>query len=273
MQNLITRTITGALFVTLITGSLIVHPIAFAAVIYLLMLTGLLEFYRIAAVNEIYPQKVTGVITGSAMYILPALVALEIAGPLILAFLPLVMMIFFIFEFFREKPNAIQNLAFSLFPMIYISIPLAMLVFLTSPMVTGEFTHWHIALGFFIILWSDDTFAYLTGMAIGRHKLFERISPKKTWEGSIGGLIFGLIAAWILSLFFNDMSLIQWMGASVLIAVTGTLGDLSESLIKRKFNVKDSGTFFPGHGGVLDRFDSVLFAAPALFCYLILLNL
>jgi phosphatidate cytidylyltransferase len=182
-------------------------------------------------------------------------------------------MVFFVTEFFRDKPNVLQNLAFSILPMVYIAIPLSILVFLTSPLVTGPQPHWHLALGFFLILWSDDTFAYLTGILIGKHKLFEKISPKKTWEGSVGGLVFGFVAAYILSVFFTELSTLEWMGAALIIAVTGTLGDLAESLLKRKFEVKDSGNLLPGHGGMLDRLDSVLFSAPALFSYLIILNL
>jgi phosphatidate cytidylyltransferase len=273
VQNLITRTITGAVFVALIIGSLIAHPFAFAGIIFIIMIAGLLEFFRLANQNEIYPQKFPILITGTVLFIIPSLVALELISSLYLAFLPILIMVFFVTEFFRNKPNTLQNIAFSVLPMIYISVPLAMLVCLASPLVTGNHPHWHIAFGFFIILWSDDTFAYLTGILIGKHKLFEKISPKKTWEGSIGGLIFSLIAAYILSLLFTELNTLQWLGAALIIAVTGTLGDLSESLLKRKFNVKDSGTLLPGHGGVLDRFDSVLFSAPALFCYLLLLNL
>jgi phosphatidate cytidylyltransferase len=273
VQNLITRTITGAIFVALIIGSLIAHPFAFAGVIYIIMILSVLEFYKLAKGNEIFPQKITGLFSGSVIFILLALVSLQLIPPVFLAFTTLLAMVFFVNALFSEKPNTMNNLAFSILPVVYISIPLAMLVYLTGPVITGDHPHWHIAFGFFIILWSDDTFAYLTGMLFGKHKLFEKISPKKTWEGTIGGLIFGLIAAYILSLFFKELSLSEWLGAALVITVTGTLGDLSESLLKRKFSVKDSGTLLPGHGGVLDRFDSVLFAAPALFTYLVLLNL
>jgi phosphatidate cytidylyltransferase len=273
VQNLITRTITGAVFVALIIGSLIAHPIAFTGVIFLVMLACLTEFLRLTGQNGILPQKAAIFISGSVLFIIPSLVALALVSPYFLALLPVLIMVFFVTEFFRDKPNAIQNLAFSILPMVYISIPLSMLVFLTSTIVTGTQPHWHLAFGFFIILWSNDTFAYLTGILAGKHKLFEKISPKKTWEGTIGGLLFGLAAAYILSLIFTERSTLEWLGAALIIVVTGTLGDLSESLLKRKFDVKDSGTLLPGHGGVLDRFDSVLFAAPALFCYLIILNL
>jgi len=123
-------------------------------------------------------------------------------------------------------------------------------------------------LGFFVIMWSNDVFAYLVGSKIGKHKLFERHSPKKSWEGSIGGFIFAIIAAFILSIFYTHFSVVEWISLGAIIAVTGTFGDLAESLLKRNSGVKDSGTIFPGHGGVLDRFDAVLFASPFVFVYL-----
>jgi len=273
VQNLYTRTITGVFFVALIIGSLILHPLAFVAVIYVLMLTGLLEFFRLANKNDVYPQRIMGFVVGSIIYLIPAFAALGMISPKSIAFLPLLILVFFIAELFRNKSNSLQNIAFSIFPIAYISIPLSILIFLMSSVVIRSHPHWHIAFSFFIILWSHDTFAYLTGMAIGKHKLFEKISPKKTWEGSIGGTIFGLAAAFVLSLFFKELNTWQWLAGALIIIVTGTLGDLSESLLKRNFNVKDSGNILPGHGGVLDRFDAVLFSAPALFCYLILLNL
>ena len=114
-----------------------------------------------------------------------------------------------------------------------------------SPLVAGEYAPWHIALSFFIISWAYDTFAYLTGMLLGKHKLFERISPKKTWEGTIGGTIFGLAAAYVMSIFFVELTLIQWLTAALIIMVTGTFGDLSESMLKRRFNVKIREPFSP----------------------------
>lgn len=134
-----------------------------------------------------------------------------------------------------------------------------------------NFTHHSISLllGFFIVIWTNDTFAYLSGMFIGRHKFFERISPKKTWEGTAGGLVFGLAAGYILSLFFDDFSLSEWLGYALTIIIFGTFGDLFESLIKRTLGLKDSGNIMPGHGGILDRFDSILLAAPFAFIYIV----
>jgi phosphatidate cytidylyltransferase len=273
VKNLYTRTITGVFFVTVIIGSLILHPLVFVAVIYILMMTGLLEFFRLANNNKIFPQRALGFTISSIIYLIPVFASLGKISPKYLAFLPLLVFAFFVAELFRNKPNTLQNISFSIFPIAFITIPFATLILLMSPLVTTGQEHWQILFSLFIITWSHDTFAYLTGMMIGKHKLFEKISPKKTWEGTIGGTIFGLIAAFILSLFFKELTTMQWLGGALIITVSGTLGDLSESLLKRSFTVKDSGNFFPGHGGVLDRFDSILFSAPALFCYLILLNL
>jgi len=273
VQNLYTRTITGIFFTALIIGSLLLHPLAFAAVIFVMMLVGLLEFYRLTGSQEIHPQKVLGFIVGAIMYIVLALIALEMVSAWYLAVLPLLFLIFFMAELYRNRPNSLLNIAFSIFPVAYISIPFAMLIFLMNPLVIGKNPHWHLLFAFFFILWSNDTFAYLVGMAVGKHKLFEKISPKKTWEGTIGGMFFGLLASFILSLFFKELNMWQWLLAAMIINISGVFGDLSESLVKRYFQVKDSGNIFPGHGGVLDRFDAVIFSAPALFCYLLLLNL
>ena len=119
-----------------------------------------------------------------------------------------------------------------------------------------------------IFIWINDTGAFLVGITIGRHRLFERISPKKSWEGFIGGLIFSFITAWVFSLFYDNFSLIQWLGLSLTISISSTFGDLCESLLKRTIHIKDSGHILPGHGGLLDRFDSVLLAAPAAYIYI-----
>lgn len=272
MQNLYTRTITGIFFTALIIGSLLLHPVAFAAVIFVMMMVGLLEFYRLAGSKEIFPQQVLGLLIGAIIYIIVALIALRIISALYLALLPVLLLLFFIAELYRTKPNPLLNITFSIFPIAYVSIPFAMLVFLMNPMVTGSQPRWHLIFSFFMILWSNDTFAYLVGITLGQHKLSEKISPKKTWEGLIAGIIFGLLAAYILSIFFKELMLWQWLIASLVINIAGIFGDLSESLLKRHFQVKDSGNILPGHGGILDRFDAVIFSAPALFCYLLLLN-
>jgi phosphatidate cytidylyltransferase len=129
----------------------------------------------------------------------------------------------------------------------------------------------YILLALFITIWVNDTGAYLVGITLGKHRLFERISPKKSWEGFFGGAIFALISGYVFSLLITEINLIEWLIFSEIVVVFGTFGDLIESLIKRTVHVKDSGNLIPGHGGLLDRFDSLLLAAPAIFIYLSIL--
>jgi len=183
-----------------------------------------------------------------------------------------VLWILMIFEYRKMLKNhgtleQKKSLWYSVFAYFYIILPLACLFFI----------HWLnplYALALFAFVWVNDTFAYLVGSAIGKRKLFERISPKKTWEGFFGGLIFAVFAGFLFSHFLMDYcstsNLIKWLGLAVVVVIFGTMGDLFESYIKRNLNVKDSGTILPGHGGLLDRLDSILFAAPAALLYLLL---
>jgi len=160
-----------------------------------------------------------------------------------------------------------KSLWYSFFAYFYIILPLVCLIYIysISPLYT---------LALFAFVWVNDTFAYLVGIKFGKHKLFERISPKKTWEGFFGGLVFAIFAGFLFSHFTSDYpiakNIVKWVGLAIIVVIFGTIGDLFESYIKRSLNVKDSGTILPGHGGLLDRLDSILFAAPAAVIYLLL---
>jgi len=156
--------------------------------------------------------------------------------------------------------------------LLYISIPFIILVSFNK-YAEGSCGIFTFPVLYFFMLWANDTFAYLTGMKFGKHKLFERISPKKTWEGSAGGLIFTMILAVVFSVYFKFLTLPEWLGLAGIIVVFGTYGDLAESMLKRSMDCKDSGKFLPGHGGILDRFDSVLLSAPFVFVYLRILEI
>lgn len=173
--------------------------------------------------------------------------------------------------FNKNEKNPIKTLSKYSLTYLYTVIPFGILI--TIPYVNNNHQYaGSTLLACLILIWSTDTFAYLTGRAIGKNKLFERISPNKTIEGSIGGTLFTFIAAYILSIYFTQYNLYQWLGLSILISIVGSLGDLVESMFKRAVNIKDSGKLIPGHGGVLDRFDSLIYATPFIYLYLQLIS-
>ena len=170
-------------------------------------------------------------------------------------------------ELFRESGKPIFNIGSTLLGIIYISLPM-FCFYLISFQGFIEGYQYECIIGYLFIMWANDIGAYFAGTYFGKHKLFERISPKKTWEGFFGGVIFALLIAFILTRFFSNFSMIQWMIVASIIIITATLGDLVESMFKRSVHLKDSGTVLPGHGGFLDRFDSLFISAPFVFFFL-----
>ena len=184
--------------------------------------------------------------------------------------LVLIPALFFLTELFRNKENPFQNVGFNLLGLFYVVLPF--FCFIHLGFFTGEFSI-QFPLGFLIMLWANDTGAYLTGRFLGRNKLFERVSPKKTWEGFVGGVLIACLAGFIFQKYYTDYPVYIWISMAITIGVMGTLGDLVESMLKRSLNVKDSGNLLPGHGGLLDRFDGLLIAAPCVWVFLnVLLN-
>ena len=183
-------------------------------------------------------------------------------------------------ELYLKQPNPVNDWAYTMLSQLYIALPLSMiyvLAFIASPDGAVRFESL-IPLSVFVFLWVNDTGAYCAGSLLGRHKLFPRVSPGKTWEGSVGGGLFVLIAAALVGHFANQgdtphlLGIPQWMGLGLVVTVFGTWGDLVESLLKRTWGIKDSGKLLPGHGGMLDRFDSSLLAIPAAVIYLYTLS-
>jgi len=271
--------LTGTLFVVVMVGCILWHHYSFIILFSLIVGAGLWEFYTLVEGAGIFPQKYLGFLTGlaffvfitfysSSVFIFALVYALVASVP--------VVFIFFFAELFRNKPTPMHNIGFTLLGMLYVVVPFSLLSSLlfeaTSPTSWEFYYSPYKLLGLFILVWSNDTFAYLTGRTLGRTKLFERISPKKTWEGTIGGVVLTQGTAYVLSLYFTELSLLNWMVVGLIVSVTGTLGDLVESMFKRSLNVKDSGTLLPGHGGILDRFDGVLLSAPFVCTYLMLIR-
>ncbi len=269
MKNLIKRTITGLIFVALIIGSIIWNQYSFVILFLVITIFGLWEFYSLVKTTSIArPQILAGIFSGGILFISMALVAMNIADVKILLINLVTIPLIFFIELFSKNKNPFTNISFSILGIIYIALPFSLLnFFFNIGLIPGVFRY-EILLGFFIIIWMHDIFAYLTGITLGRHLLFKRISPKKTWEGSFGGVIFAILTAYIISLIFYDLSSIQWVIIALIITVFGTLGDLTESMFKRSMNIKDTGNILPGHGGILDRFDAVLMAVPFVYIYL-----
>jgi phosphatidate cytidylyltransferase len=268
MSNFYQRAITGAFFVAVVIAAVYFHfysfLLLFAAVIFL----SLIEFYKIIQTTEIIPQKWFGIVGGLILFVSFAIAQATGYFYFFLINIPVIFLVF-IFELFRNGKFPFINIAYTLLGIIYISLPISLFNFLViSP---GGNYYPDLILGFFFLLWSYDTGAYLTGRLLGKNKLFERISPKKTWEGAIGGLIISIGIAYIISQYFTLLLFEQWVIMAVIIAVTGTLGDLTESMLKRSTAIKDSGSLLPGHGGVLDRFDALYISIPFVVAYLFLM--
>jgi phosphatidate cytidylyltransferase len=191
--------------------------------------------------------------------------------PALLVFTPYILAILCVFvgRLFSTKGNNIENLAYFALTQLYVALPFSLLQILsTAGAPEGETYYWLFPLSIFIVIWCNDSGAYCIGCLIGRHKMFERISPKKTWEGFFGGVAVAVGASVVMAQYFEVMNIWQWIGMAVTVVVFGTLGDLVESNIKREMGIKDSGNVLPGHGGLLDRFDSTLFAVPSVIAYL-----
>ncbi len=263
------RALTSIALVLVLVFSML-HPVALLIVIILISVLGLLEFYNIVKTSELKPPMVLASIFSASLI---ATVFLNLTGYISFNYLVINIafaMLIFLRELFSNKPKPFTNIAYTILGVVYITLPLICLLWLTY--YPGPQYNWHLLLSFFIIVWVYDSFAYFSGILFGKHRLYERISPKKSWEGAIGGFIFALITAYILSLFFAELSRPMWYIFASITAIFATLGDLTESMLKRSYCIKDSGKFFPGHGGVLDRFDSIFIAAPTIFIFLQLLG-
>ena len=273
MSNFWTRTVTGLSMVFLIIASLIFSKFLFSLFFFFITVLGLWEFFRIIASDNCQPQKSYGTLAGILIYIL--IVLIGYLGNLLYFFYIIMVPIHFFFfsfiiEIFRRKPQPVVNIATTIMGMIWISFPFAMLnlMFYRQP-VYGFDIPVYLA-GYFIITWVYDTGAYLYGKSFGKNKFFERISPKKTWEGTIAGIAAAIVIALVIAMIAPVIPVTDWLVLTGLIVIFGTSGDLIESLFKRSLNLKDSGSLLPGHGGILDRFDAILISAPFVFLHFLI---
>lgn len=279
MKNLIVRTITGVFFVAAIVVGFM-NPLAMTFLFAIV--TGMTIWEFVGLVNERpYVQVNQFISTVAGVYLFLAMAG-HCSGYVNTdtVFIPYLITIIYLLiaELYLKAKDPINNWAYTMLPQLYIALPFSMLNVLAFP-VQGQFS-FVLPLSVFVFLWTNDTGAYLSGSLLGRHKLFPRISPGKSWEGSIGGGILVLVMAvlvwWLLDVYAPgqpNLTIWQWCGLGLVVVVFGTWGDLVESLLKRTLGIKDSGNILPGHGGMLDRFDSSLMAIPAAVVYLFTISL
>lgn len=272
MKQLIVRTITGIVYAALTIASILISKYTFVAYFGIVVAYTLFEFYRLCKKGGNQPQFVLGIVTALYLFMAFFLFSFEcFNASLFFGFVPLLMLIPVI-ALFRKQKKPLLNVAFTLLGIVYIALPLSMLVFIVNPDASqpGNYDP-RLLLGLLLILWANDSGAYIIGSWLGRNKMFEKVSPKKTWEGALGGMLLAMLLAMLYFNYFNYASIAQTLILTFLTVIAAILGDLSESLIKRSFAVKDSGAILPGHGGLLDRFDSMLFAAPVYFVMITLI--
>ena len=269
MKELLIRTLSGIVLVAVLLACILFSPWACAALGLLVVVAGTLEMGRLQQVARPW-HLVMGVLLAVATYALAALVGLEVFPAYVLILEGVIVPLPFLLALFSTTVDFRRIAAFCFGSMVYLSMPCAMMLFLYRPDLFGAQAGPWLILLIFALLWVNDIFAYLTGRLLGKHKLFERISPGKTVEGSLGGLVFTLAGVLLVSHFTGWIPMTEALCLGGIAVVFGTLGDLCESMLKRQAGVKDSGKLIPGHGGVLDRFDSVLFAIPFVFVYLLL---
>ena len=265
MNNFIKRTLSGFLFVALIIGSILYSQYTFAAIFAIITGWAVREFHQLSNnQKDTNVNLLLGLIGGVLLFVSSFIYASGISHFPLFSVYGLYVVLVLIYELYRQQANPLHNWAYFVLGQMYVALPFSLLNFILF--IDG----WQpiILLSVFATIWVNDTGAYLFGVTLGKHRLFERISPKKSWEGFFGGAIVALASGYVFSLFIPQINLINWLIFSEIIVIFGTFGDLIESLMKRTVNMKDSGNVIPGHGGLLDRFDSMLLAAPVIFIYL-----
>lgn len=276
MSDLLRRTITGVFIVIFTLGGFWLHPISFFITGFVIIAGSVYEYYKLMRRWGVNPQMIPGIAICITAYSIATLVASsEVGYGWFLLLVPMITGIM-IYELYRRQERPFDSLSHTLFPLLYIALPVSLMPFaafghtgISTLLPQGKIVFSPgMVIGFLLLLWINDTAAYLAGVTLGRHRLFERISPKKSWEGFAGGLILSAITAWLIPQWLGIAGKLQWIAAAVIVSVAGTYGDLIESMLKRSIGIKDSGSIMPGHGGFLDRFDSVMISFPLFFIYL-----
>jgi phosphatidate cytidylyltransferase len=273
-NNLTQRVITGIVGSAAIISGVYYSEWLYFTLFFFISLFSLLEFYRLSGLDGMIPLKTIGTLIGLVVFTLSFFIEREtLDTKFYYAIFPLVAMVFLIKLYKKTERKPFTNIAFTLLGIFYIAMPFALMnhAVFRDTAVNGAMQpeyNYEIILGCLLILWASDTGAFVAGTLFGKHRLFERISPKKSWEGFWGGAALAIAMTYGLTLFFQSISLMDWLIVGIIIIIGGTFGDLVESLLKRSIEIKDSGSSLPGHGGFLDRFDGLLISSPFIVAYL-----
>jgi len=259
MTTTITRALSGAVYVLLLVGATLYSQYSFLLLFGLLLLFSVGEFCKLVSLKPIIP-----LIIATVGYILSNLTNTIKTNEILLLIAALMVSVRSLLFLFEKKDRFLDTQAKYVFLIGYLIIPI--IIFTKIPFISNQYVP-EIIISILVIIWANDTFAYLVGITMGKNKLFERISPKKTIEGFVGGVIFAVVAGILLAQFYLMDSVIKWIIIAMIVSAFGTLGDLIESKFKRIAGVKDSGNIMPGHGGFLDRLDSIIFVAPFVYLF------
>lgn len=270
-NKLKTRTITGLLYGIIFISCLVLGELSSSLFFLTVMLIAVKEFYALVENENTKPQIYLGMLISLGLFASSFLYfkSFELSK-ISFAITCLLFLLVFILELFRKEKVSYNNIALTLMGVVYVSIPMSLTFFLNHN--DANQYEYMFLLSVFILIWMSDIGGYFAGVNFGKHKLLERISPKKSWEGVVGGFVLSIISSIIISRFVTKLELLEWIILGIVICISSVIGDLIESMIKRTANAKDSGTILPGHGGILDRFDSALLVIPIVYIYLILIS-
>jgi phosphatidate cytidylyltransferase len=266
-SNLVQRVITAIVGAVIIIGSLIYSEWAYFIVFGTILGFTQMEFYKLSGLDGMLPLKSFGTFIGAMIFMLTFLEEMKLI-PIQYYFLvfPLVSMIFFIKLYRKSDKKPFTGIAYTILGIFYVAVPFSLLT--VAAFAVDRTFHYEIVVGSLLILWASDSGAYFAGTRFGKTKLFERVSPKKSWEGSLGGAFTALAVTYLISRHFLILEPWQWFSIAAIIIIAGTYGDLIESLFKRSIDIKDSGRGLPGHGGFMDRFDGLLLSTPFIVAFL-----
>ncbi|WP_332919861.1 phosphatidate cytidylyltransferase [Persicobacter psychrovividus] len=265
LSNLTQRVITGLIGIAVFIGAIFYGTYSYFALFFIIAILAQLEFYKLIKADKLRPIQWIGLLLGGGINLITYM-HFEQQWPLgsYLLLMPLVGLIYFTKLYQTPENRPFNSIAQTFMGIVYVALPFSLLHVCTF---SGGAYNPQIIMGMLLLLWASDSGAYFTGVKFGKHKLFERISPKKTWEGFFGGAALSILVSVVLSHFWTTLPLYEWLGLSVIIIVAGSYGDLVESLFKRSIAIKDSASTLPGHGGFLDRFDGLLLSIPFLVAF------